>query len=233
MVDVLVLWDVDHTLVDTGGVGRDAYDLAFRRLFGRESVAQPPMAGRTDRAITLDMLRFNGVEPTEAHLDALRAAAEIALDELAPLLPTRGRALPGAADALRAMRAEPVVQSLLTGNVRRFAEVKIGPFGLVEYLDLDAGAYGWSHSVRARLVDVARTAAGLRYATTFSGRATVLVGDTPLDVEAALATGASVIAVATGRYSVAKLAAAGAHLVLPDLSGTREVLAAVRHVAAA
>jgi phosphoglycolate phosphatase-like HAD superfamily hydrolase len=189
------------------------------------------MAGRTDRSIVTETLRNSGVEDVEGQLERLRAAAEEALDEIVDQLPSRGRTLPGAAEALAAMRDEPVVQSLLTGNVRRFAEVKVRAFALDGYLDLDVGGYGWAHVVRAHLVGVARAAALERYGRAYPGRATVLVGDTPLDVEAALATGAAVVAVATGNYTVDELTAAGAHVVLPDLASTSEVLAAVRFAA--
>ncbi|WP_432825391.1 HAD family hydrolase [Dactylosporangium sp. CA-092794] len=228
MDGVLVLWDVDHTLVDVDGLGREAFDLAFLRRFGAPVVHQPPMAGRTDRAIAMDMLRLNGVPVTPAHLEELRAEAEAALDELAHLLPTRGRALPGAADALAAVGAR-TVQSLLTGNVRRFAEVKLGPFGLIGHLDLEAGAYGWSHEVRAELVGIARQNARSRYDRPFTK--TVLVGDTPEDVGAALASGAGVVGVATGRYTPAELDRAGAHVTLPSLADTGRVEDAIRAAA--
>jgi phosphoglycolate phosphatase len=231
VTDLLVLWDIDHTLVDAGGLGRQAHAVAFQRLFGHEPVAVP-MHGRTDRAIATDTLRSNGIEDVDRWLEPFRAAAERALDELADQLPTRGRALPGAVDALAALTGEPVVQSLLTGNIRRFAEVKLRAFALDGYVDFDAGGYGWTHLVRAHLVGVARAAAAERYGRGYPGRATVLVGDTPLDVEAALATGASVVAVATGAYPADALVAAGAHVVLPDLVGTGEVLAAIRTAAA-
>ncbi|GAA2619835.1 haloacid dehalogenase-like hydrolase [Dactylosporangium fulvum] len=224
---LLVLWDVDHTLVDVDGVGREAYDLAFLRLFDRPVVHQPPMAGRTDRAIALDMLRLNDVTSPERHLEAMRAAAEAALDELAEQPPARGRALPGAHEALLAVHGTAAVQSLLTGNVRRMAEVKLGPFGLMKYLDLDSGAYGWSDTVRGHLVHVARAAAAGRYRRRFPGSRTVLVGDTPLDVEAALSTGAGVVAVATGRFSVEELRTAGAHVTLENLADTQRVLEAI------
>ncbi|MDG6108899.1 haloacid dehalogenase-like hydrolase [Dactylosporangium aurantiacum] len=224
MDEVLVLWDVDHTLVDVDGLGREAYELAFLRRFGRPVAHRPPMAGRTDRAIAHDVLRLNGAPAGEEDLEALRVAAETAFEELAHLLPVRGRALPGALDALRTMAG---VQSVLTGNLRRIAEVKLGPFGLIDHLDLDAGAYGWSHAVRANLVGIARSAARRRYERDFDGRRTVLVGDTPLDVEAALLTGAGVVAVATGRYGADELRAAGAHAVLHDLSDTAGVGAAI------
>lgn len=224
-----MLWDVDQTLVDVDGLGREAFDLAFLRVFGREPVGRRMLAGRTDRAIALEMIRDNGVP--DGDLEALRAEAERALDELAPLLPVRGRALAGAAEALAAVVGRGAAQSLLTGNVRRFAEVKLAAFGLLTHLDLDIGGYGWADAVRARLVDVARAAARSRRGVAFEGRRTVLVGDTPRDVEAALVSGASVLAVATGRYTVAELAAAGAHRVLPDLSDTDEVLSSLHFLA--
>lgn len=226
--EVLVLWDLDQTLVDAAGVGRAAWNMAFQRVSGRAPVGDVPMAGRTDRAIAIDMLRSNGIGDAEEHLEALRAAAEAALDEVAHVLVARGRALPGAIEALLALGGQPVVQSLLTGNVRRFAEVKLAAFGMLDYLDLEIGGYGWTHQVRAHLVDVARTAARQRHGVHFPGRSTVLVGDTPLDVEAALVSGASMVAVATGGYGMDELVAAGAHVVLPDLSSTLDVVAAVR-----
>jgi phosphoglycolate phosphatase len=225
---VLVLWDVDHTLVDVDGLGREAYDLAFLRRFGTPVVHQPPMAGRTDRAIATDMLRLNGVPVTDGHLEDLREGAELALDELAHLLPSRGRALPGAAAALAAVHTQ-TVQSLLTGNVRRIAEVKLGPFGLAAHLDLDAGAYGWSHEVRAELVAIARHNAYTRHGKRFEK--VVLIGDTPEDVLAALSSGVGVVGVATGRYTRSRLETAGAHVALDDLSDTDAVQEAIRAAA--
>ncbi len=107
------------------------------------------------------------------------------------------------------------------------AEMKLGALGLDGHLDLEAGAYGESHEVRAELVHLARDNAARRYGTDFSGAATVLVGDTPLDVAAALETGARAVAVATGGTTAARLAESGAHAVLPDLTDTPAVLAAI------
>jgi phosphoglycolate phosphatase-like HAD superfamily hydrolase len=137
--------------------------------------------------------------------------------------------MPGAAGALRAVAAHDprLHQSVLTGNIRPLAELKLGTAGLGELLDFDVGAYGDAHEVRAELVDVARRAAQAAYSASFPGWSTVLVGDTPLDVAAALATGARVVAVASGSYSAAELADAGAHAVLPDLTDADRVLAAV------
>jgi len=127
----------------------------------------------------------------------------------------------------RAGSGSGIRQSVLTGNIRPLAALKLRRAGLSDHLDLDVGGYGDVHEVRAELVSVARLAARQAYAADFGGWSTVLVGDTPLDVEAALAAGARVVGVATGSYSQEELAAAGAHAVLPDLTDTARVRAVV------
>jgi phosphoglycolate phosphatase len=242
--DLLVLWDLDGTLLNAGGVGAELYGVVFLQLFGRPLEAFAPMAGRTDRAIILETLELAGVPEPRRHVDrfiaGLTAHAPMAREEVA----ARGRALPGAAAALAALASvRPagghrgrVRQSVLTGNIRSMAEAKLAALGLDGPLDLRIGAYGDDHEVRAELVGVARHRAadagagadtGGRSAAGFAGRATVLVGDTPLDIEAALAAGARAVAVATGPFPAADLRAAGAHAVLPDLTDTGLVMRAV------
>lgn len=140
---------------------------------------------------------------------------------------TRTGLAAAAASAVAALAAAGVRQSVLTGNVKAMAALKLRRAGLGADLDLDAGAYGDVHEVRAELVTVARRAARRLYGLDFSGAATVLVGDTPLDIEAALATGARAVGVATGPSLAADLRAAGAHAVLPDLTDTALVLRAI------
>jgi phosphoglycolate phosphatase len=227
----LVLWDVDGTLVDADGLGTRMYEVVFRSMFGRELLAVAPKAGRTDRAIIADTLVLAGVPEAAAWVDPFLAALSkhvVSLDGEAGAVV---RALPGAAAALAALDGR-AYQSVLTGNVRPLAELKLRAAGLGPPLDFDAGAYGDAHEVRAELVGVARRAARAVYrpdfdGPAFDGAATVLVGDTPLDVAAALATGARAVGVATGSYSPADLADAGAHAVLPDLRDTARVLAAI------
>ena len=228
---LLVLWDVDYTLVDSDGVGRELYRMAFTEMFGRPMPQPASMAGRTDRAIAAEVLALAGVPQPQQHVDGLHALMAARAPGLADLVRERGRVLPGARQALAALgdgRAGPgLVQSLLTGNIRPLAEVKLAPLGLTEHLDLDAGAYGDAHEVRAELVPVARCNAARGYGPGFDGSATVLVGDTPFDVGAALATGARAVGVATGSFTAQQLAAAGAQAVLPDLADTDRVLAAI------
>ena len=226
-----MLWDVDYTLVDAHGVGRYLYDAAFTKLFGRElpaAAAAASMAGRTDHAIALDVLELAGVPDPHGQVGAFEAALASLAPGVTSMVADTAKALPGAHAALRALAGVPgVVQSVLTGNVRQVAEAKLTPLGLVRHLDLEVGAYGNEHEARAELVPLARSRAAAAYGAEFGGEATVLVGDTPLDVAAALATGARAVAVATGQFRAGELAAAGASAVLCDLAGTAEVVAAI------
>jgi phosphoglycolate phosphatase len=225
---VLVLWDVDYTLVNAGGLGTRLYEAVFREMFGRELPAVAPKAGRTDRAIVLDTLTLAGIPDADRHVDSF-------LTELArQVLLLDGQsdsavvALPGAAEAIAALAGSSRVrQSVLTGNIRPLAELKLRAAGLGDGLNFDAGAYGDAHEVRAELVYEARQAASQVFGEDFTGPATVLVGDTPLDVAAALTADARAVGVATGSYSADQLAAAGAHAVLSDLTNPDQVRAAV------
>jgi len=222
-----VLWDLDYTLVNANGLGTRLYEVVFREMFGRELPAVAPKAGRTDRAIITDTLTLAGMAAGREQVDRFLAA--LAALAAAPDGAVRAEvhALDGAAAAVAALDRPGIRQSVLTGNIRPLAALKLGLAGLGDHLDLDVGAYGDTHEVRAELVAVARSAAARAYGGSFGGPATILVGDTPLDVEAALATGARVVGVATGSYTAAELAAAGAPVVLPDLADTGRVHAAV------
>jgi phosphoglycolate phosphatase len=225
VADLLVLWDVDYTLLSADGLGTRLYEVVFRELYGRGLPAVAPKAGRTDRAIIADTLALAGLPASRAQVDAFLAA--LARTVADGSVRAQVRPMAGASDAIAALASPGIRQSVLTGNIRPLAALKLGLAGLGDHLDLDAGAYGDAHEVRAELVTVARSAAGERYRADFSGWSTVLVGDTPSDVEAALATGARAVAVATGSYSAAELTAAGAHALLPDLTDTALVLAAI------
>jgi len=225
--NLLVLWDVDYTLLSAVGLGNRLYQAVFKNMFGRDLAAIAPKAGRTDRAILLDTLALAGVIEPRAHVDDFLAALGRRVAALDGSVQADVRALPGAAAAVAALAATGLRQSVLTGNIRPLAALKLTAAGLGEHLDLDVGAYGDVHEVRAELVPVAWHAAREAYGADFSGLSTVLVGDTPLDVADELATGARAVGVATGSFTAADLAAAGAHAVLPDLTDATLVLAAV------
>jgi phosphoglycolate phosphatase len=246
--ELLVLWDVDYTLVNANGLGTRLYEVVFREMFGRELPAVAPKAGRTDRAIILDTLAMAGLDSAADLVDGFLAAlarqvgvVDDAVDVMDGAVDVRVRALPGASAAIAALgwlgspgplgsdaiSAGGVRQSVLTGNIRPLAAMKLRRAGLSDHLDLNVGAYGDVHEVRAELVPVARLAASQAYGADYGGWSTVLVGDTPLDVEAGLAAGARVVGVATGSYSETELAAAGAHAVLPDLTDSALVVATI------
>ena len=193
-------------------------------------------SARSPGAIPASRLRWPGVPTARSRWRCSRARADSLpqlLDELVSALRLReaairrdGRALPGAEEALRALaERDRTVQALLTGNLAANAALKLGAFGLDRFLDLEVGGYGSDpHEARSDLVAVARERAAAKYADATD---TVLVGDTPLDVQAAHAAGARVVAVASGPYGVAELRAAGAEAVLEDLGDTERVVSAV------
>lgn len=215
---VLVLWDIDHTLIETGGIGVGLYQRAFQAATGQELLEFVTLSGRTELDIMTEMLETNGLAATDEVVAGLRgrlvAGYEATRDELGRV----GRVLPGVREALASLAGDPaILQSVLTGNVEAVARLKIEAFGLAEHLDLDAGAYGDDHLDRADLVQVAQRRAAARTGVMFPSERTVLVGDTPNDVRAALHAGAHVLAVATGRSTEQQLRDAGAEYVVPDL----------------
>jgi phosphoglycolate phosphatase len=228
---LLVLWDVDYTLLYAGGSGRALYEIVLAELYGAElSVPLTSMAGRTDASIALETLTAVGVDAA-AELPRFHLVLAAQAPAIADMVRERGFVLPGAREALAAVAGYaadgPVVQSVLTGNLPALAAVKLGALELTEHLDLDIGAYGDLSHVRADLVPVARQNAAARYGANFAGRATVIVGDTPHDVAAAVTAGARAVGVATGEFSVQRLAESGADVVLRDLTDTDAVMAAI------
>jgi phosphoglycolate phosphatase-like HAD superfamily hydrolase len=215
----LVLWDIDHTLIKTRGVGRKLYRAAFEEITGRQLARTPELTGRTEPAILTDTLTLNGLEPSDDYQAEYAEALARQYEQHTARLLKRGRALPGAREALAALAEQPdVIQSVLTGNLRAVALIKLRVFELDGFVDLEVGAYGDDEAYRPNLVAVAQQRAGAKYGAYFTRSNTVIVGDSPGDVEAGLKGGARVIGVASGKSSVADLRAAGADRVVSDLS---------------
>ena len=225
----LVLWDIDGTLVHTAGHGRHAFGEAFAAVFGREiDVTALEMAGRTDHSISRALLEANAAGEDDSHLPRMLEELNVALERRRERIAAEGWAEAGAREALEALAERPdVVQSLLTGNIEQNAALKLSAFGLDRHLDLEIGGYGSHHGVRAELVGIAREKAARLRGMEVDPSDTVLVGDTPLDVEAARGAGARAVAVATGPYGVEELERAEPDTVLPDLRDTAAVLRAV------
>jgi phosphoglycolate phosphatase len=224
----LILWDIDHTLIETGGVGGDIYAAAFEEVTGQPLEKMASLSGRTEPVIFRETLHSHGINAPADLFDRFAEAQARGYVERAEELRRRGRVLPGVPEALHALVArDGLIQSVLTGNTRPSAEAKLGAFGLKHFLDLDSGSYGTDDDIRANLVGIAQRRAGSKYGVQFDRATTVLIGDTPNDVIAARDGGALVIAVATGKDSTDDLAAEGADTVLADLSDTAVVLRAI------
>ena len=226
----LVLWDIDGTLVRTGPHGREAFGAAFAAVFGREvDVSDLPMAGRTDHAITMALLEDEGIDDRESHLDRMFAELTSALEARREAIAAEGHATPGARSALEALgRRGDLTQSLLTGNLEINAALKLSAFGLADLVDLEIGGYGSDpHTTRSDLVGAAREKAARLRGLNVSAADTVLIGDTPLDVQAARQAGARSVAVATGPHPAAALRETGADAVLDDLSDLSALMAAL------
>jgi phosphoglycolate phosphatase-like HAD superfamily hydrolase len=227
---VLLLWDVDHTLIENSGVSKAVYARAFQVMTGRAPEVQPGTDGRTDHEIVRNLFTANGAVFAAEDETSYQSALIDAMRELHPRLMRDGFALPGVPEVLEAVSQIPgIVQSVLTGNIRPNAEAKLGLLGdHARVLDLDVGGYGSDDARRPRLVGAAQRKASQKYGVVFGSSSTVLIGDTERDVAAALEGGALIVAVATGVTSQEELRQAGAHVVLPDLADAPGFVAIVR-----
>jgi phosphoglycolate phosphatase len=234
MGETLVLWDIDHTLIENGGISKETYQGAFEQVVGRPPSVRPVTHGRTDLQIMRELLVANGespdlFSPISQFLDVLRDVMHSKTEDLA----RRGYVLPGVVDALSALTDEPnVLQSVLTGNLTQNACLKVSAFGLEKWFDLDIGGYGTDDEVRSKLIDASRQKVAAKYGRTFDRDSTILIGDTPLDVKAAQDGGAKVIAVASGVHGVGELVACGPDATLPDLVDTQAFLVTLTAVRA-
>jgi phosphoglycolate phosphatase len=224
----LVLWDIDGTLVDSAGLGRDAFLEAFEQVTGHQPIQLVPFAGRTDMEIALDLLETAGIDHSEQLLGDFEKALATSMAKLAGKVRELGHPMPGVRAALERLGQESgVTQSLLTGNIEPNAEVKLAAFDLHTLVDMQIGAYGSDHRRRGELVAVARRKALDRRGISFQPEEIVLIGDTPLDVAAAIEGGTRAVGVATGPYDQDELKHAGADAVLPDLTDLDSVLEAL------
>jgi phosphoglycolate phosphatase-like HAD superfamily hydrolase len=220
----LVLFDIDGTLVLTGRAGVRGMNAAFHRLYGRtDALDGVPIAGRTDRAIVADVLARMNLGVDDAHIDAIREAylEELRVEIRRPV-PHWSGILPGVSGLLEALEGRRgLAMGLLTGNFEGGAAIKLGHFDL--WRRFQFGAYGDRHVDRRELVPVAIAAAAGTGIGPASPRDVIVIGDTPLDVDCAVAHGARAIGVATGPFNRDELAAAGADLVVDTLEQALDV----------
>jgi phosphoglycolate phosphatase-like HAD superfamily hydrolase len=213
----VLLFDIDGTLINTGGAGRRAIDAAFEQVAGvREACASVPLAGMTDRAIVRAAFAAAGRAPSERDIDAVLDAYLVALAIEVAVSPGY-RVLAGVMAALDAVGdVAGVAVGLGTGNVRRGAILKLARGGLDGRFAF--GGFGCDHEARSEILRVAAGRGAERLGAPIAACRVVVIGDTPRDVAAAQAIGAECIAVATGRYGAAELARSGPTRVLADLA---------------
>ncbi len=228
----LILWDIDHTLIENGGVSKETYALAFELLTGCVPLVCPATDGRTDFQIMRELLSANSVGIEKyAEITQFESALTQAMTRNAPRLPQRGHVLPGVISALTVLSAvSTVVQSVLTGNIAPNAHAKLSAFNLDAWVDVEVGGFGSDDKVRSNLVDAARRKVSKKYGIRFDHSSTILIGDTLLDVQAAHDGGARIIAVATGIYSTSELIEAGADVVLDSLADLDRFMTALLHL---
>ncbi|HWQ15698.1 MAG TPA: haloacid dehalogenase-like hydrolase [Roseiflexaceae bacterium] len=224
----LILWDIDGTLISSGGVAGECMRAAMEQVYGRASDNERRgYAGKTDQQIILET--FPEREPAEllGRLEAFSAAYLELLHARRAELLARGRVLDGVMTALERIGSGQVVQSVLTGNLAPVARLKLELTGLLQHFDMEVGAFGSDHHRRAELVPLAAARAARRYGRPYAGRDVVVIGDTPNDIACGRAAGARTVAVATGPFSVADLAAHAPDAVLPSLADTDAAVSAI------
>jgi phosphoglycolate phosphatase-like HAD superfamily hydrolase len=221
----LVLFDIDGTLVLTGGAGLRAMNRAGEEILGVLNLLDGiPLAGRTDWIILHDALTRAGHELDEDLFARMRDAH---IRHLAEEIEQRGDGvkdvMPGVRELLPALRSrDDVTLGLLTGNFEEAARIKLDHFDLWAYFR--CGAFGDDAADRNALVPFAVDRARTCGLGSFDYADVVVIGDTPHDVACAVAVGAQPVAVATGGFSVEQLRATGAPVVLEDLSDTEGFL---------
>jgi phosphoglycolate phosphatase-like HAD superfamily hydrolase len=218
----LVLFDIDQTILHSGGAGEKALSLALSDRLGREaSLENIEIAGKTDIWITHRIFEAHGIDARPETVDEFlngylaHLKTQLGLND--------GRLLPGFPEILLALEKRPqVAVGLLTGNLRRGAELKLRHYGVLDHFSF--GAFADDSQERNQLGPFARRRAEEAHGVAFRPEDIFIIGDTPHDIACALAIHARGVGVATGRYSRAALEAAGAHFVFDDLSDVDGVI---------
>ena len=221
----IVIWDIDNTLLYTGGAGSVAMTRAFHELYGIEDAfASVEFSGRSDRAIFRDAAVNHGIPPVALDAELVKFIDAYAQHLTVALQEMRGALMPGILAILSRLGARhDVVQGLGTGNFRRTGIAKLQRYDIAAYFPGAVGGFGDDHESRDELIriGIARVRNG------GEPDRVVVVGDTPHDVTAARANGAYALAVATGRDSIEGLLSCGADAALSDLTDTDRVMSII------
>jgi phosphoglycolate phosphatase len=219
----ILLFDIDQTLINTGGAGLRALDRACRKLFQLESAMDGISPhGKTDPAIAREILRvkLRSHAPKDVEISSILEAYVGFLKDEVNSSPTY-RVLPGIVSLLNEMVERPdVMLGLATGNVELGARIKLGRGALNHYFSF--GGFGSDSEDRTELVRKAAEKAANKNGGTVSLSNIFVIGDTPLDIDAGNRAGFKTVGVATGSYSVEQLLTAGATIAVPDLDTGRD-----------
>ncbi len=200
----LVLFDIDGTLIHTGGAGVKAFDHAFWTEFQLPGAADRlSFAGRTDTGLAREFFRMNGRDPSEADLRRFYGRYLLTLEQF--LERAEGGIFPGVETWLKELRSLPAPPAvgLLTGNLRAGAELKLRRYRLWEHFAL--GGFADDHENRDHIAHAARDRGSRHLRRELLGEEILVIGDTPLDIQCARAIGARALAVATGSSTTDKL----------------------------
>ena len=218
----LLLWDIDSTLINSGGAGDKSLKRIVRERYGVEDDFHDiEIAGRTDIGIVRSILQKYQESPNESNVSAF---LENYLTYLAELLPQlQGRVLPGVNEILTRLHRRPDrVLALLTGNLERGAKLKLQQYRLWDYFEF--GAFADDHHDRNELGAFARARAKEKHGTEFEVAQIDVIGDTGHDIACGKIFGARTIAVATGSWSRERLAEHKPDFLFDDLSQVDEVM---------
>jgi len=223
-----ILFDIDGTLVSTGGAGIRALDYAFHDILGIDRAFEGiSMAGKTDLLIVKEGLAKHGLPSDNGIVPKLLNAY---LDHLDREMKNNARHLkPGISEALDSLKIMPEYTiGLLTGNLEAGARIKLEAFGIYDYFL--CGAFGSDNEDRNLLLPVAIERFREKKQREIDFRNCIIVGDTPRDVACAKPYGAACVAVATGPYSADLLKQTDADVVMDDLSDTAYFLDALARI---
>ncbi len=222
---IVCLFDIDGTLLSSGGAGKAAFEMALLREFRlSELIDQVPMSGRTDRAIVGDLFRIHEIDDNAGNW---RRFQKVYLQCLPGTLDScEGRVLIGVRRLLDLLASSgDVALGLLTGNMQLGAKLKLGHYGLYDRFGF--GAFGDEHRSRD---DVARGAWEIitrEIDASILAESVWVLGDTPFDVRCARAIGAKALAVTTGYHTREQLAASEPDLLVDDFTDAAEIVASM------
>lgn len=225
----LVLFDIDGTLLTSGGAGERAMAIAIREYFNEQAALADPlegieMAGRTDTGIARQIFRKRGIDPSPEELGLF---LDCYIRHLETQLPKAvGTVLPGVFELLETLKRRPsVALALLTGNLLAGAKLKLIHYDVWHFFDF--GAFADDHHDRNQLGRFAQTRALEKHGVEFDPAHTFVLGDTPHDIDCGKAFGAKTVAIATGRYTLDELRPHHPDFLFQDLSSVPAVLAAL------